>query len=82
MGMDFIKRPLWTRKLSDEKLCKYLDEINEFELRGGTDSELLSYTVLTHYDNKVSVEQIKCLANDVYKEASFRWYEKNACRFR
>lgn len=75
MGIDFIKRPLWTRKLSDEKLHKYLDEINNFELHGGTDSELLLNTSEAYYSNSVGMERLLLLSIDVYKEAAFRWYE-------
>lgn len=76
MSMDFIKRPLWIRKLSDDKLCQYLDALNELELRGGTDSELLHDTADTYYDNSVGMERLLLLSIDIYKEASFRWYEK------
>lgn len=75
MGMDCIKRPLWTRKLSDEKLHKYLDELNEFELRGKTDSKLLLDTAETWYSNLVDMERLLHLSIDIYKEAAFRWYE-------
>lgn len=76
MGMDCIKRPLWTRKLSDDKLLKYLDELNKFELMGSTDSELLHDTADAWYSNSVGVERLLLLSTDVYKEAAFRWYEK------
>lgn len=76
MSMDFIKRPLWTRKLSDDKLHQYLDALNELELRGGTDSNLLHDTADTYYDNSVGMERLLLLSIDIYKEASFRWYEK------
>ena len=75
MGMEFIKRPLWTRKLSDTELCKYLDELNEFELRSSTDSELLHNTAETWYSNATEIERLLLLSIDVYKEASFRWYD-------
>lgn len=76
MSMDFIKRPLWTRKLSDDKLCQYLDALNVLELRGGTDNELLHNTADAYYDNSVGMERLLLLSIDIYKEASFRWYEK------
>ena len=82
MGMDCIKRPLWTCKLSNEKLLKYLDELNEFEIKGNTDSELLLTTADTWYDNAVGIDRIIRLANDVYKEDAFRFYEGNVSRFR
>lgn len=75
MSMDFIKRPLWTRELSNMQLCKYLNELNELELRGNTDSELLHGTVEMYYDNVVGMERLLLLSIDVYKEAAFRWYE-------
>lgn len=75
MGMDFVKRPLWTRKLSEEKLHKYLNELNEFELRGTTNSELLLDTAETWYSNKVGIEGLLQLSVDIYKEATYRWYE-------
>lgn len=77
MGMDIIKSksPIWTGKLSDEQLCKYLDELNEFELRGNTDSELLHNTANMWYSNAAGIERLLLLSIDVYKEAAFRWYE-------
>ena len=72
--MDLVKRPLWTRKLSDEKLYKYLGELNEFELRGETNSELLLDTAETWYSHLVGMERLLRLSIDVYKEAAFRWY--------
>ena len=73
--MEFINRHLWTRELSDAQLCKYLDELNEFELHGSTDSDLLHHTAETYYGNAVGIERLLLLSIDVYKEASFRWYE-------
>lgn len=75
MGMDFIKRPLWTRKLSNMQLCKYLNELNKYELHGSTDSELLHDTAEMYYSNATGVERLLLLSVDVYKEAAFRWYE-------
>lgn len=78
MGMDIIKSksPLWTGKLNDEQLCKYLDALNEFELRGSTDSELLHNTANMWYSNATGIEKLLLLSIDVYKEAAFRWYEE------
>lgn len=77
MGMDIIqsKRPVWICKLSDDKLKQYLDALNEFELRGSTDNELLLDTAETWYRNPVMLNNLMSLACDVYKEASIRWYE-------
>lgn len=41
------RRPLWTCKLSDNKLKQYLDAVDEFELKGSTDDELLLNTADT-----------------------------------
>ena len=72
MGVDIIQahRPLWVRKLSDNKLKQYLDALNEFELKGRfTDNKLLLITAQTWYDGS-----IRSLASDVYKETAVRWY--------
>ena len=76
MGMEFIKRPLWTEKLSNDKLLEFLDALNEFELRGSTENDLLLDTAETWYLSSVGIERINKLASDVYKEAARRWYEK------
>ena len=74
MSMDFIKRPLWTRKLSDDKLRKYLDEINQCKLHNSVASELIQDTIDCWY-SKVSKEiGMKSLFVDIYKEAAYRWY--------
>lgn len=72
MSVDIIQshRPIWVCKLSNDKLRRYLDAINEFELKGTTDNELLIDTAETWYNNS-----IQRLANDIYKEAAIRWYE-------
>lgn len=72
MSVDIIQshRPIWVCKLSNDKLRQYLDALNEFELKGTTDNELLIDTAETWYNNS-----IQHLANDIYKEAAIRWYE-------
>ena len=86
MSIDSIasQRPLWVCKLDDNKLKEYLDVLNEFELKGTTNSELILNTVKTWYDisiyNSFDIEywlfvNIKKLADDVYKEAAARWYD-------
>ena len=77
MGVDIIQmhRPLWTTKLSNDKLKQYLDALNEFELRGTTDNELLLSTAEAWYHNPVQINNLMSLANDIYKEATVRWYE-------
>ena len=79
MGVDIIQahRPLWTCKLSNDKLKQYLDALNEFELKGNTDNELLLHTAETWYSNTVQINNIASLANDIYKEAAVRWYESH-----
>lgn len=74
MGVDIIQshRPIWVCKLNNDKLKQYLDALNEFELKGTTDNELLLDTAETWYNNS-----IQRLANDIYKEAAVRWYEAN-----
>ena len=49
MGVDIIQshRPIWVCKLSNDKLKQYLDALNEFELKGTTDNELLLDTAET-----------------------------------
>ena len=76
MGMDFIKRPLWTGKLSDDKLRKYLGELNDRELKGNTNSELLLDTAEAFYFSKSIEKNLESLAVDIYKEAAFRWNER------
>lgn len=68
-------RPLWTCKLSDDKLKQYLDAIDEFELKGDTDNELLLNTADTWYYSGDRDENLRNLANDIYKEATVRWYD-------
>lgn len=77
VGVDIIQahRPLWVCKLSDDKLRQFLDLLNEFVLKGNTDSELLLCTAETWYHNPIEINNIMSLANDVYKEAAIRWYE-------
>lgn len=77
MGVDIIQihRPLWVCKLSDNKLKQYLDALNEFELKGNTDNELLLSTAETWYNNPVQINNIMSLANDIYKEIAVRWYD-------
>ena len=72
MSVDIIQshRPIWVYKLSNDKLKQYLDALNEFELKGTTDNELLLDTAETWCNNS-----IQRLANDIYKEAAVRWYE-------
>lgn len=74
--MNLVKRPLWTRNLSDDALFTYLDELNEFESCGSTDSELLHNAADTWYSNATGIERLLLLSMDVYKEAAIRWYEQ------
>lgn len=76
MGIDIIQmhKPLWTSKLSDEKLQQYLDALNELELKGGTDSKLLLDTAETWYHSPTTMDNLMHLTLDIYKEAAVRWY--------
>ena len=77
MGIDIIKahRPLWVCKLNNNELRLYLDALNEFEIKGNTDNELLLHTAETWYHNQVPINNIINLANDIYKEAAVRYYD-------
>mgnify|MGYP004498592413 CR=1 FL=1 len=56
--------------MSDNELKQYLDALNEFEINGNTDNELLIHTAETWYHNHITN-----LANDIYKEAAVRYYD-------
>jgi hypothetical protein len=64
---------LFLQKLSDEKLKEVIGLLETLEINGSTDSELLHHYANTWYDNKVGIERLLCLQNDVYKEAAYRW---------
>ena len=68
-----MKRPLWTQKLSDEKLRIYIKKV-EFLGEIGTieDKEILSLAD-TWYDTCMKTEQLMRLSIDLWKEAAFRW---------
>jgi hypothetical protein len=68
-----MKRPLWTQKLSDEKLRIYIKKV-EFMEEIGTieDKEILSLAD-TWYDTCMKTEQLMRLSIDLWKEAAFRW---------
>ena len=79
MGIDIIKmnKPVWTRKLSNQKLQQYLDALNEWELTDRTTNELLLNTVAMYYHAPTTIDTLMMhLALDVYKEAAVRWYEE------
>lgn len=66
-------RPLWTQKLSDDKLKKLLDKVDSLQIVGATDDEELQNLAETWYDNSVCMERFIALSIDVWKEAAFRW---------
>ena len=72
------RRPLWTCKLSDDKLKQYLDAVDEFELKGSTDDELLLNTADTWYYSDDRNENLRNLVKDIYKEATVRWYDSKS----
>ena len=68
-----MKRPLWTQKLSDEKLRIYIKKVEFLEEIGTIeDKEILSLAD-TWYDTCMKTEQLMRLSMDLWKEAAFRW---------
>lgn len=68
-----MKRPLWTQKLSDEKLRIYIKKVEFLEEIGTIeDKEILSLAD-TWYDTCMKSEQLMRLSIDLWKEAAFRW---------
>ena len=68
-----MKRPLWTQKLSDEKLRIYIKKVEFLEEIGTIeDKEILSLAD-TCYDTCMKTEQLMRLSIDLWKEAAFRW---------
>ena len=68
-----MKRPLWTQKLSDEKLRIYIKKVEFLEEIGTIeDKEILSLAD-TWYDTCMKTEQLVRLSIDLWKEAAFRW---------
>jgi hypothetical protein len=68
-----MKRPLWTQKLSDEKLRIYIKKVEFLEEIGTIeDKEILSLAD-TWYDTCMKTEQLMRLSIDLWKEAAFRW---------
>ncbi|MFA5409830.1 MAG: hypothetical protein WC343_13745 [Bacilli bacterium] len=68
-----MNRKLFLEKLSDQKLKELINLLEELDIKGATDSELLRNYADTWYDNKVGIERFACLQIDVYKEATYRW---------
>lgn len=68
-----MKKPLWTQKLSDEKLLKMLNYAQDIEACGNTNSTEVWNIVDTWYTNNVGIERLTLFCIDVYKEAAFRW---------
>lgn len=68
-----MQRMLWTQKLSDQKLKKILDKVDDFQITGVNRDEELQNLAETWYDNSVGMEWFMALSIDVWKEAAFRW---------
>ena len=77
--MEILKTniPLWVEKLSDDKLMQYIEALNDFEIKGQTDNQILISSASTWYysENASQEDEIKSLAHDVYKEAAIRWHD-------
>lgn len=69
-------RLLWTQKLSDDKLKKLLDKVDDLQIIGATEDDELRNLAETWYDNSVGMERFMALSIDVWKEAAFRWRNK------
>lgn len=69
-------RPLWTQKLSDDKLKKLLDKVDDLQITGATEDDELQNLAETWYDNSVGMERFMALSIEVWKEAAFRWRNK------
>lgn len=75
-----MKRPLWTQKLSDEKLRIYIKKVEFLEEIGTIeDKEILSLAD-TWYDTCMKTEQLMRLSIDLWKEAAFRWERESGRR--
>ena len=67
---------LWTQKLSDDKLKDILDKVDDLQITGVTGDDELQNLADTWYDNSVGMERFMALSIDVWKEAAFRWRNK------
>jgi len=66
-------RPLFLEKMSDEKLMELVQMINDFEIVGATNNEVLLRYADTWYPNPVGLERLMRLTVDVFREAANRW---------
>jgi len=71
-----MNRKLFLEKLTDEKLKELLELLEDMEIKGSTDNEIIHHYADTWYDNRVGVERLLLLQIDTYREASFRWRKK------
>lgn len=71
-----MQRMLWTQKLSDDKLKKILDKVDDMQITGVTSNEELRNLAETWYDNSVGMERFMALSIDIWKEAAYRWRNK------
>ena len=74
--MSIMNRKLWTQKLSDDQLKRFLDKIDKLQITEKTEDEELISIANTWYNNVVAVERFRMLSYDVWKEAAFRWRNK------
>jgi tRNA U54 and U55 pseudouridine synthase Pus10 len=70
---DYMGDKLFLEKLSDEKLKELLELLEDMEIKGTTDSEIIHHYADTWYDNRVGVERLLRLQIDTYREASHRY---------
>lgn len=64
---------LFLEKMSDKKLKELLELLEEMDIKGSTDSEVVHHYADAWYSNNVGVERLLFLQIDTYREASHRY---------
>lgn len=66
-------RPLWVKKLSDDKLKSLLKKVDKMELKNGTNDEELLNISKTWYYHPVVLMNLDQMSRDLWREADYRW---------
>jgi len=64
---------LFLQKMTDDKLKELLELLEDMDIKGSTDSEIIHHYADTWYDNKVGIERLILLQIDTFREASYRY---------
>jgi hypothetical protein len=56
-------------------LEELIDLLEDMEIKGSTDSEVLRNYADTWYENKIGIERLAALQIDTYHEATYRWID-------